>query len=235
LHDQLLGSTQPVLSISLAPGESVVAGPGEFSWMTDSIQMSASADGAASANGAASADSAMTEAVRRTFGRSSIPLSVYTARQSAGSIAFASRMPGSIVGIDVAPGQEFLVHRRGFLAGTPGIEITTGFRQGLPAEVQADDFTLQRIGGQGRAWVELSGDVVTRDLAAGASLRTHPWHIGMCGGSVVVLMAELEEAARRDPGGDARYFAVLSGPGIVWLQSMQLLAGKQDLTSLTSG
>ncbi len=181
--------------------------------MTDSIQMSASADGT------------MAEAAGRTIGRSSIPFSVYTARQSAGTIAFASRMPGSIVGVDVEPGQDFLVHRRGFLAGTPGIEVTTGFRHEPFAQAQADGFTLQRISGHGRAWVELSGDVVTRDLAAGASLRTHPWHIGMCGGSVVVLMAELEEAAGPDPGGDARYFAVLSGPGSVWLQSMQLLAG----------
>ncbi len=181
--------------------------------MTDSIQMSASADGA------------MADAARRTLGRSSIPLSVYTARQAAGTIAFASRMPGTIVGIDVGPGQEYLVHRRGFLAGTPGIEVTTGFRQALPGEAAADDFVLQRISGHGRAWVELSGDVIARDLAAGASLRTHPWHIGMCGGSVVVLMAELAEAASRDPAADARYFAVLSGPGSVWLQSMQLLAG----------
>jgi uncharacterized protein (AIM24 family) len=222
LHDQLLGSTQPVLSISLEPGESVVAGTGEFSWMTDSIQMSASAD------------SAKTEVVRRTLGRSSIPLSVYTARQVTGTIAFASRMPGSIVGIEVTPGHEFLVHRHGFLAGTPGIEVTTGFRQEMPPQAQAGDFTLQRIGGHGRAWVELSGDVITRDLAAGASLRTHPWHIGMCGGSVVVLMAELDGSAGRPAGGDAQYFAVLSGPGHVWLQSMQLLAGKQGMSSLST-
>ena len=39
MHDQLLGSTQPVLSISLEPGESIVAATGEFAWMTDSIQM----------------------------------------------------------------------------------------------------------------------------------------------------------------------------------------------------
>ena len=40
MHDQLLGATQPVLSISLGPGESIVAGAGEFLWMTDSILMS---------------------------------------------------------------------------------------------------------------------------------------------------------------------------------------------------
>ena len=41
VRDQLLGSTQPVLSISLEPGESIVAETAEFAWMTDSIQMAA--------------------------------------------------------------------------------------------------------------------------------------------------------------------------------------------------
>lgn len=140
VHDQLLGSTQPVLSISLEPGESIVAEAGEFAWMTDSIQLTTTPAG----------------------------MSDYTAKDQAGTIAFASRLPGSIMHIEVAPGHEYLVHRNGFLARTPGIEVTTGFQQPLEAtETTADKFILRRIGGRGRAWVELSGDVVRRDLAAG--------------------------------------------------------------------
>jgi len=193
VHDQLLGSTQPVLSISLEPGESIVAETAEFAWMTDSIQMGAGPAG----------------------------LSAYTAKVSAGTIAFASRMPGSILCLELTQERDYLVHRRGFLAGTPGIEVTTGFRQALGAPgVAADEFVLRRVSGCGRAWVELSGDVVRRDLAAGTSLRTHPWHIGICEASVAVQMAELPQS-----GNDTHHFAVLSGPGSVWLQSMPLLAG----------
>jgi uncharacterized protein (AIM24 family) len=214
MHDQLLGTTQPVLSISLEPGESVVAGAGEFSWMTDSILMSAGAD-------AGPADAAL----RRTLMESSLPLSAYTARQAAGTIAFATRLPGRIVGIELAPGREYLVHRRGFLAGTPGIEITTGYQQPYgPAAAAADEFVLRRIAGHGRAWIELSGDVIRRELPVGGSLRTHPWHIGMFDGSVAVQMAEIQEIQSDDPWSEASRFAVLSGPGAVWLQSMPLLA-----------
>ncbi len=92
VHDQLLGSTQPVLSVSLEEGESVIAAAGEFAWMTDSIQMAAGPAG----------------------------LSSYTAKGFAGTIAFASRLPGSITSVDVTPEHEFLVHRRGFVAGTAG-------------------------------------------------------------------------------------------------------------------
>lgn len=204
VRDQLLGSTQPVLSISLEPGESIVAETAEFAWMTDSIQMAAGPAG----------------------------LSAYTAKDSAGTIAFASRLPGSIVCLHISPEQEYLVHHQGFLAGTPGIEVTTGFRQPLrTASLAADEFVLRRIAGSGRAWVDLSGDVVRRDLTTGSSLRTHPWHIGICEASVAVQMAELAQATAPHSGNDALHFAVLSGPGSVWLQSMPLAAQVRPLAA----
>ncbi len=198
MRDQLFGTTQPLLSISLDPGESIIAEVGEFAWMTDSIRMT---PGAAH-------------------------LSDYTATNQQGTVAFAARLPGSIVQIEVTPGREYLVHRAGFLAGTPGIEVATGFRQvlGSSADVAANEFTLRRIGGHGRAWVQLCGDVVSRDVAAGTSLRTHPWNIGMAEGSVAVQLAEVALPASSHPGSCAHYFALLSGPGTVWLQSMPLAA-----------
>jgi len=210
VHDQLLGSTQPVLSISLEPGESVVAATGEFAWMTDSIQM---------ADSAQMTDSIQTDSIQMAAGQAG--MSAYLAKAEAGTVAFASRLPGAILSVEVTPGREFMVHRRAFLAGTPGIELGTGFRQSLRTPGTAGgEFVLRRIGGVGRAWVELSGDVVRRDLPAGVSLRTHPWHIGMSDASVAVQITELEEPADSQVGGDARQLAVLSGPGSVWLQSM---------------
>jgi uncharacterized protein (AIM24 family) len=217
MHDQLLGMTQPVLSISLEPGESIVAGAGEFSWMTDSILMSTGADHVPPGS-----------ALHRTLAESSLPLSTFTAREVAGTIAFASRLPGSIVGIELTPGSEYLVHRRGFLAGTPGVEITTGYQHPYgAASAHAEEFLLRRISGHGRAWVELSGDVVRRELHAGGSLRTHPWHIGMFDASVAVQIAEVQGLQPDDLGNEASRFAVLSGPGAVWLQSMPLLASQR--------
>jgi uncharacterized protein (AIM24 family) len=207
VHDQLLGATQPVLSISLEPGESIVAATGEFAWMTDCIQMTAGRGG----------------------------MSAYTANAAAGTVAFASRLPGAILSVEVTPGHEFLVHRRAFLAGTPGIEISTGFQQPLgTSAMAADEFVLRRIGGTGRAWLELSGEVVRRDLEAGASLRTHPWHIGMSDASVAVQLTELDDPAESQLGHDARQLAVLSGPGSVWLQSMPWLAAPQFLIPVSA-
>ena len=196
MEEQVLGTTFPVLSICLDPGESVVAETGEFSWMTDSIQMSTG---------------------------SSLFLSTYTAKDAPGTIAFTAKLPGSIMGTEIGPGTEYLVHRHGFLAGTPGIEICAGFQQPFSAGIFAgEDFVLQRVGGQGRAWIELAGEVVSYDLAPGESLRAHPGHVGMFAASVSFQVMRVPGIANRYFGGDVHHFAVLSGPGSVWLQSMPL-------------
>jgi uncharacterized protein (AIM24 family) len=208
MHFQLLGATQPVLSIALDPGESVLAAPGEFAWMTDSIEMSAPAGA-----------------------ESSLPLSAYTAIQVAGTIAFAAKLPGSIVGLDVAGGEEYLVHRRGFLAGTPGITIADG----LLALAGQEEFRLHRIAGEGTVWIGLSGDVVRRDLQAGASLRTHPWHVGMFETSVALQLAELQAVTGDSPAPGTSHLAVLSGPGAVWLQAMPPRSTLQSQGPATEG
>src|SRR5215831_8802509 len=184
----------PVLSIHLEPGESVVAEAGEFSWMTDAIQMSTGIGD----------DLVDRSLLQHVVAGPSPLMSTYTAQGGPGTISFALKVPGSILPVDVRPGAEYMVHRRGFLAGTPGVEVSAGFQRSFRAGIFAGEgFSLQRLGGQGRAWVELSGQVVAHELAACQVVR-------------------VPGIANRYFGGDAHYFAELSGPGTVWLQSMPL-------------
>ena len=144
MHDQLLGTTQPVLSISLEPGERIIAEVGGFAWMTDSIAMVAADDA-----------------------RREPRLCVYTATSEAGVVAFAAKLPGRILSVEVGPGYEgCLVRESSFLAGTPGVRIAAEASP-LPAgSPGGQGLALWRIGGSGRAWVELPGDVVRRELTA---------------------------------------------------------------------
>jgi uncharacterized protein (AIM24 family) len=192
-----------VLSIDLDPGEGVVAEAGEFAWMTDSIQMSTGTGGGMLNN--------------------AVPMSTYTAKGTAGTIAFAARLAGSIVPLDVTPGHEFLVHRHGFLAGTTAIQVTAGFRQAFTSGAYAGEgLALQRISGEGRAWVELTGQAVRYELAAGESLRTHPGHVGMFDSMMGFEVMRVPGVSNRHFGGNTHHFAILSGPGTAWLQSTPL-------------
>jgi uncharacterized protein (AIM24 family) len=200
MHDQLLGTTQPVLSISLEPGESIIAEVGGFAWMTDSIAMAAADDA-----------------------RREPRLCVYTATSEAGVVAFAAKLPGRILSVQVGPGYEgCLVRESSFLAGTPGVRIAAEAGPLAPGSPGGQGLALWRIGGSGRAWVELPGDVVRRDLTAGQSLRAHPRHIGMFDATVAVQVAEVQGISGRD---DTYHCAVLSGPGVVWLRSMRSSPG----------
>ena len=217
MEEQLLGTTLPVLSISLDPGESVVAEAGEFSWMTDSIQMSTGMGGGAGGSG-------IVGALKRAAGGSTLFLSTYTATDAPGSSRSRRSCPAASSASTSARGSEYLVHRHGFLAGTPGIRDLrrVSSSPSPPESSRGEGFVLQRIGGQGRAWIELAGEVVTYDLAPGESLRVHPGHVGMFTASVSFQVMRVPGVANRYFGGDAHHFAVLSGPGAVWLQSMPL-------------
>src|ERR1022692_4290189 len=92
MQDQILGTTMPVLSISLNGGESVVAEVGEFSWMTDSIQMSTGMGGGVGGQG-------LMGALKRKTGGGTLLMSTYTAQGASGVIAFAAKVPGSILPI----------------------------------------------------------------------------------------------------------------------------------------
>jgi uncharacterized protein (AIM24 family) len=209
VRDQLLGATQPVLSISLDPGESIVAQVGQFAWMTDSIEMAA-------AGGEAQQEPR---------------LCVYTATGEPGVVAFASKLPGCILSVDIGPGYEgCLVRESSFLAGTPGVQVAADTGPLTSGAPDGDRLALWRIGGTGRAWVELPGDVVRRELTAGQSLRAHPGHIGMFDTTITVQVAVLDVSGRDD----AYPCAVLSGPGVVWLRSMPVSAGLDRGTTARS-
>ena len=134
----------------------------------------------------------------------------YTAIGEPGVVAFASQRPGHMLGLDVGPHDGgYLVRRSGVVARTPGVQVRAD-----PAE---HGLALWRIGGSGRAWVELGGDVVRRELTPDQSLRAHPRHIGMFDSMVAVQVTQVQAASGPDCGYPC---AVLSGPGVVWLQSM---------------
>jgi uncharacterized protein (TIGR00266 family) len=221
MEETIHGTVMPVLELSLQPGESIVTEVGEFSWMTDAITFTTNTGGGMGGKG-------MMGALKRAVGGASILMTTYTAEGGVGSISFASKMPGHIVPVDISPGNEVMVHRHGFMAATPGVELSIGFQQSITGGLfGGEGFILQKLGGNGRAFVDLSGEVLAFDLAAGQSMRAHPGHVGMFQASVQFSVQRVPGLVNRYMGKDGHHFAVLVGPGRIWLQSMPIpiLAG----------
>ncbi len=211
----------PVLELSLQPGESVISEVGEFSWMTDAIQLSTGTGGGLGGGG-------LKGVVKRAVSGSTIMLSTYTAEGGVGAVSFASKVPGHILPIDVSPEAEFLVHRHGFMAATPGVQLGLGFQQSFRGGIFGGmGFILQKITGTGRAYIELSGEVLAFDLQPGQTMRVHPGHVGLFQASVNFSVVKVQGLKNRYMGDDDHHWAVMAGPGRIWLQSMPvaILAG----------
>ncbi len=210
---RVLGTTLPVLEVQLQPGQSVISQGGEMSWMTPSVMMTTQTSGAGG--------SGLAGVFKRAVAGGTIFMSQFTAQGSVGVVAFAAKMPGRIRAITVAANREYMVSRHGFLAATDAVTLNLGFQQKLGVGIfSGNGFILQRLAGQGTAWIELSGELVTYDLAAGESMMVHPGHIGLFDATVQLDIQMVKGIKNMLFGADTIFLAKLTGPGSVYLQTM---------------
>ena len=161
--------------------------------------------------------------LKRALGGGGFFLTRYQAQNGSGFLAFASKVPGHIVPVEIAPGHSYLVHRHGWICGTPGILPGLGLQQNFRGGMWGGDgFILQKLEGQGTAWIELSGELTTYTLAPGQTLLVHPGHVGMFQAGVSFTMTRIPGIANKIFGGDGFSLVALTGPGQIWLQSLPL-------------
>ena len=215
MQTRIQGTVMPVLDVQLDPNESVFSESGELSWMTASVQMTTHTQ--------MGGGGGLFGVLKRVAGGGSLFMTEYRALQYPGQVAFAAKVPGHIVPIEVGPGQEFMVHRHGFLCATPQVTIGIGFQQSLGAGIfGGNGFILQKVAGQGTAWLELSGELIQKNLAPGEVLRVHPGHVGAFQSSVSFQITMVPGIKNMIFGGDGIFLAEMTGPGMVWLQTLPI-------------
>jgi uncharacterized protein (TIGR00266 family) len=215
MQTRIQGTTMPVLDVLLDPNESVYSESGELSWMTGSIQMTTHTQ--------MGGGGGIFGVLKRVAGGGSIFMTEYRAIQYPGEVSFATKVPGHIVPIQLGQGPEYMVHRHGFLCATTQVTIGVGFQQSLGAGIfGGDGFLLQKISGVGTAWLELSGEMIVKNLAPGETLRVHPGHVGAFQTSVSFQITTVPGIRNLIFGGDGLFLAVLTGPGQVWLQTLPI-------------
>lgn len=215
MQTRIVGTTMPVLEVKLDPNETIFSESGELSWMTQSIQMTTHTQ--------MGGGGGVFGAFKRMAAGGSLFMTEYRAWQYPGEIAFCTKVPGHIIPVEVGNGAEYLVQRHGFLCATPQVSLTLGFQQSLGAGIfGGEGFLLQRVGGYGTAWLELSGEMIRKDLQPGEILRVHPGHVGAFMSSVSFQITTIPGIKNMIFGGDGIFLAQLMGPGTVWLQTLPI-------------
>jgi len=215
MQSQIIGTTMPVLEFVLEPNDTIISEAGELSWMSSSVQMTTHTQ--------LGGGGGLFGVLKRVAGGGTLFMTEYRAIGTPGELAFATKVPGHILPVEIAPGHEFMVHRHGFLCATSQVQISVGFQQSLGAGIfGGDGFLLQHVHGHGTAWFELSGELILKELRPGETLRVHPGHVGAFQTSVSFQITTVPGIKNMIFGGDGIFLASLTGPGKVWLQTLPI-------------
>ena len=216
MEHRIVGTTMPVLELMLQPNEQVFAESGELAWISMSI-------GLQTGTAVGGQQGGLMAVLGRAIAGATIFMTEYTALGGVGMVSFCAKLPGQILPLQLESGRSYLVHRHGFMCGVSGVQLGVGFQQRLGAGIfGGTGFRMQRLSGQGAAWVELHGEVVHYDLQPGNTLRVHPGHVALFEDTVDFNVTTMPGIRNALFGGDGLFLATLTGPGKVWLQSMSL-------------
>lgn len=215
MQSRIVGTTMPVLEFVLEPNDSIISEAGELSWMSSSIQLTTHTQ--------MGGGGGLLGAFKRVAGGGTLFMTEYRATGGPGELAFATKVPGHILPVEIGLGHEHMVHRHGFLCATPEVQLGVGFQQSLGAGIfGGDGFLLQKVSGHGTAWFELSGEVILKELRSGETLRVHPGHVGAFEASVSFQITTVPGIKNMIFGGDGIFLAALTGPGKLWLQTLPI-------------
>lgn len=204
----LEGDDFQAVIIRLDAGEGVRAEPGSMMFMENGIEMDTSTGGG------------LLSGIKRKFSGESFFITTFTnsAAQPA-RVGFAADYPGKILPVDLTRGDIFC-QRDAYLCSADGIEVSVAFTKRLGAGFfGGEGFILQRLSGQGMAFVHAGGYVIERELEHGESLRVDTGCIVGFEESVDYDIQMIKGVKTMLFGGEGLFYATLKGPGKIWIQT----------------
>ena len=208
---EIKGETLPVVVCYLEGGEQMITERGSMSWMSPNMKMETTTGGG------------IGKAIGRMFAGEALFQNRYTAQGGNGLIAFASSFPGQINAYENGPGREIIVQKSGFLAAESGVELSVFFQKKLGSGFfGGEGFIMQRLSGQGTAFLEFDGHVVDYELQPGQQIVVDTGYLAAMEGTCSIEVRTVPGLKNMVFGGEGLFNTVVTGPGRVWLQTMPI-------------
>lgn len=204
------GEPLPVVICELESNEMMITEKGAMSWMSPNMKMETVGGGVGKMFG-------------RMFSGESMFVNHYTAMGGPGMIAFASSFPGSIRAFEITPGKEMICQKTAFLASTSNVELSVFFQKKAGAGLfGGEGFIMQKLSGQGVAFVEFDGYIKEYELAAGQSIIVDTGYLAAMDATCSIDIQKVPGVKNMLFGGEGVFNTVITGPGRVLLQSMPI-------------
>lgn len=205
------GKNLPVLICELDENETIVSEGGAMSWMSPNMEMKTSTRGG----------------FKKAFGRSLSGerafQNIYRAKKGPATIAFASKFPGTIISYDVFYGNEIIVQKSSFIASEEGVDASVYFQEKLStAMFGGEGFIMQKLSGNGKAFLEIDGDIKIYDLMPGEEIIIDTGHLAAMSRTCSMDIKKISGVKNVLFGGEGLFNTIVRGPGKVYLQTMPI-------------
>jgi uncharacterized protein (TIGR00266 family) len=205
------GTPLPVVICNLDAGEQMITERGSMSWMSPNMKMETTSNGG------------IGKAFGRMFAGEALFQNRYTAMGGPGMIAFASSFPGSILAVEITPDRPVVVQKRAFLAATTGVELSVFFQKKIGAGLfGGEGFIMQKLSGQGIAFIEIDGHAIDYDLAPVQELIVDTGYLAKMDITCSMDVVSVPGLKNMLFGGEGIFNTVIKGPGHVTLQTMPI-------------
>jgi len=226
---EIHGEEMQFVQIELDSGEAVVAEPGSFMFMDDTVKME-TIFGDGSKERSTFFDKLL-NAGKRVLTGERLFLTVFTASGPRTSkVAFASPYPGRIIAMDLTEyGGKLICQKDAFLCAAKGVAIGIEFQKKLGTGLfGGEGFIMQKLEGDGLSFVHAGGTVVKKSLERGEKLKIDTGCIVAFTQDVEYNIEFIGGIKNTIFGGEGLFYATLTGPGEVWIQSLPFsrLAGR---------
>ncbi len=216
---KIVGDDLQAVVITLDPNEQVLAEAGAFFYMTDGVDMQTSMT---TDKNKGFFGNLLKAAGRMVTGESFFVTTFTNLGQARADVAFSAPYPGKVVPVDLkAFGGTFLAQKDSFLCAARGTDVSIAFNRKIGAGLfGGEGFILQKLTGDGLAFVHAGGTVVEHHLEAGQSLKVDTGCVVGFEPSVEFDVQFVGGFKNAMFGGEGRWFATLRGPGRVFLQTL---------------
>jgi len=221
---KIYGDDMQFVEVELDPSEAVVAEAGGMMYMDDGIEME-TIFGDGSSQQKSGFMGALMGAGKRLLTGESLFMTVFLNRSTAKrKVAFGAPYPGKIIPVHLSEvGGTLICQKDSFLAAAKGVSVGIAFQKRLGVGLfGGEGFIMQKLEGDGWAFVHAGGTLLERSLAPGEVLRVDTGCIVALQPSVNYDIQFVGGVKTALFGGEGLFFATLTGPGKVWLQSLPL-------------
>lgn len=220
---RIIGDTVPAVEVFFEqPGEEMITQSGGMAWMSDGISMTTDTNGGALAG------------LGRMIAGESIFMAHYKATRAGSTIAFATTVPGKVVPIKMKDHPNGLICQKGaFLCSQPSVKLGIEFTRKLTSGLfGGEGFVLEKLTGQGSAFLEVDGDVIEKELAAGEVIKVDTGNVVAFQYGMPYEIETIQGFKNVLFGGEGLFLTRITGPGKVILQTQNIKDFARSLSSM---